>query len=115
MDEQTARNFILDQGMALQERRNPNAFLVLLQQGKSPVPGQMTSLLLALKILYQSLQGKSQIDRPLAYALHRLAQDSRYHFEQGRRNRVAWSPLLISDLERLDQLVSSILSGTWQG
>ncbi|MCC5896501.1 MAG: Dethiobiotin synthetase [Phormidium sp. BM_Day4_Bin.17] len=115
MDEQTARNFILDQGMALQERRNANAFLILLQQGKSPVPGQMTSLLLALKILYQSLEGASHIDRPLAYALHRLARDSRHHFEEGRRKRVAWSPLLISDLERLDQLVSSILSGQWQG
>ena len=114
MDEQTARNFILDQGMALQEQRNPNAFLVLLQQGKSPVPGQMTSLLLALKILYQSLQGTSTIDRPLAYSLYRLARDSRYYFEEGRRNGVSWSPLLITDLDRLDRLVGSILSGVWQ-
>lgn len=113
MDEQTARNFLLDQGTALETSRNANAFLVLLEQGKSPIPGQMTSLLLALKTVYKSLDGKPHLDRPLAYALHRLAFDGRRCFEAGRRNRVQWSPLLASDLERLESLVASILSGQW--
>lgn len=114
MDEQTARNFLLDQGMALENPRNPNAFLILLQQGKSPIPGQMTSLLLALKVLYKSIEGNTQIDRPLAYALHRLAIESRQHFENGRRQGVKWSPLLTSDLQRLEQSVGNILRGEWR-
>ncbi|MBP0001374.1 MAG: Dethiobiotin synthetase [Cyanobacteria bacterium SID2] len=113
MDEQTARNFLISQGRALETQRNPDAFLMLLQQGKAPIPGQMTSILLALKMLYRSLEGQKQIDREIAYALHRLVLDSRRQFDAGRNCGVSWPPLLAEDLDRLERAVQSIFLGDW--
>lgn len=48
MDYKTARNFLIDQRLALETQRNPDAFLMRLKEGSAPIPGQMTNILLAL-------------------------------------------------------------------
>ncbi len=94
-------------------RKNPDAFLVLLQQGKAPHPGQMTSMLLALKTTYEATKGSSSLDRSLVYALHLLALESREYYETGRLQGVQWPPLLAEDLSRLTLAVQSIFAGEW--
>lgn len=96
-------------------QRNPDAFLALLSRGEPPYPGQMTSILLALKTAYDAHGQLSQIDRPLARALHLLAMESHQLYETGRRNGVQWPPLLAEDLQRLERGVDSIFSGQWSG
>lgn len=115
MDPKTAAKFLIDQGTALIAQRNKDAFLCLLSRGETPYPGQMTSILLALKTVYEAHRQLSQIDRPLAHALHLLAIESHQLYEAGRRNGVQWSPLLADDLQRLERAVQSIFSGEWQG
>lgn len=113
MDYKTARNFLIDQGTALDTQKNPDAFLIRLKQGQPPIPGQVTNLLLALKITFDVLKEDPLLDRTLVHALHVLALESFVAFEKGRQSGVEWSPLLKSDLHRLSLGVKSILSGTW--
>ncbi len=115
MDYTTARNFLIDQGTALVTQRNPDALLILLAQGKPPIPGQMTSILLALKVAFDALKEAPSLDRPLASALHVLATESQRLFDAGRRSGVDWPPLLKEDLQRIGLAVRSIFSGVWQG
>lgn len=115
MDFKTARNFLIDQGMALTTERNPNDFLMLLKQGKSPVPGQMTSILLALKLVFDALKEEPTLERELVLAIHLLCFESRQLYEAGRRSGVEWPHLLNDDLNRMAIAVRSIFAGTWQG
>ncbi|MBK4729337.1 Dethiobiotin synthetase [Oxynema sp. CENA135] len=114
MDYETARNFLIDQGMALQTQRNPDDLLRRLQDGKAPIPGQLTSILLALKRLFEDVQGRDSLDRPLVLALYLLAIQSQQLFEQGVRSRVGWPPLLKEDLQRVAKGVESIFAGVWK-
>lgn len=115
MDYPTARNFLIDQGSALLTKKNPDAFLMLLAQRKPPVPGQMTSILLALKVAFDALKEAPNLDRQLVYALHLLASESQRLFEAGRLAGADWPPLLKEDLNRLAIAVKSIFSDVWQG
>lgn len=115
MDYTTARNFLIDQGTALLTQRNPDALLVLLAQGKPPIPGQMTSILLALKVAFDALKEVPSLDRPLVSALHLLTTESLRLFQAGQRTGVDWPPLLKEDLQRIALAVRSIFSGVWQG
>lgn len=113
MDSKTAYNFIIDQGTALVTQRNPDAFLMLLERGKPPLPGQMTSILLALKTLYESEKKLDRLDRKLIRALHLLSLESYKLLEVGRKNGIFWSPLLVADVNRLEKAVDSIFAGEW--
>lgn len=115
MDYKTARNFLIDQGTALEKQRNPGDLLMLLKQGKPPVPGQMTSILLALKIVFDALKQETHLDRELVLAVHLLAFESRQLYETGRNAGVEWPPLLNEDLNRIAIAVRNIFAGTWQG
>jgi hypothetical protein len=112
VDYQTARSLIVNQGLAI---ANSDALLIRLQQGQAPIPGQMTSILLALKVVFEALRTATEIDRELSAALYLLATESRQHFEAGDRAGVAWSPLLAEDLARIAAAVKSIFTGIWQG
>ncbi len=114
MDYPTARHFIIAQGTALQTRHNPDAFLALLDRGDRPIPGQMTSILLALKVIFAATQDSDSLDRELANGVYLLAIESRNCFEAGLRQGVKWPPLLAEDLDRLQAAANSIFSGTWQ-
>jgi len=114
MDYKTARNFLINQGTALQTQRNPDDLLVRLQQGKSPVPGQLTSILLALKMVFDILNDEPNLDKELIYALHLLSFESRHLYQEGVRAGVDWPFLLNEDLDRIDLAVRSIFSGIWQ-
>ncbi|NJN60290.1 MAG: Dethiobiotin synthetase [Coleofasciculaceae cyanobacterium RL_1_1] len=114
MDNSTARKFLIDQGTAHQSQRNPDALLLRLDRGEAPIPGQMTSVLLALKVTYTALEGEAMIDRELVQALYWLARNSRRALQAGHDQGVVWPPLLAEDLERVEVAVEAILSGVWE-
>lgn len=112
MDYKTAHSFLISQGTTSDQ--NSDAFLVHLKQGKAPVPGQVTTILLALKIVFEGLRTATTLDRELVYALYRLSYESQQHFEAGLQAGVNWPPLLNGDLKRISRAVKSIFAGTWQ-
>lgn len=112
MDYETARGFLIGQGNASSE--NTDAFLNRLKAGKPPIPGQVTSILLALKMVYNALEGTPSLSRELAGPLYRIAVESREAYEQGDRQGVNWPPLLDEDLERIARAAGSIFAGSWQ-
>ena len=111
MDYETARQFLIDQGTALETQTNQDAFLMRLEQGKPPIPGQVTNILLALKISFENLFGDPLLDRELVAGLHLLAIESLKLFEIGKQKRVMWPPLLKEDIERITIAVKNIFSG----
>ncbi len=113
MDSKTAYHFLIDQGTALDTQKNPDAFLMRLKQGQPPIPGQVTSILLALKITFDTVKETTSFDRPLVLALHQLAMESHQQFEAGRNRGIEWPPLLQEDLQRIALAVKSIFSGQW--
>ena len=115
MDYKTARQFLIEQGTALETQNDPNSFLMHLAQGQAPIPGQVTSILLALKIVFDVLQIETTLDRDFVLALYLLALESQQIFEAGQRRGVQWPPLLKEDLNRIAVAVKSILAGQWYG
>lgn len=111
MDFKTAQDYLL-----LQAGRQPavqeEVFLDRLQRGQPPIPGQVTSILLALKVILEGLRQAEYLDRELACALHLLAYESRQFYTAGLRANVIWPPLLNEDLERIAQLVKQIFLNT---
>ena len=112
MDFNTARHFLISQTVAPKE--NLDTFFTRLSQGEPPVPGQVTSLLLALKVVFEGLRQESTLDRQLAYALYLLSQESRQLFEAGRKSGISWPPLLDEDLTRIARAAKSIFADEWQ-
>ncbi|MGF1567549.1 MAG: Dethiobiotin synthetase [Nodosilinea sp.] len=113
MDFDTARQFLLGQTLTASEDR-PDTFIACLRQGQPPVPGQVTSLLLALKVLFEGLKDEPTLDRPLVQAMLVLAYESRQLYDQGQQAGIPWPPLLDDDLTRMAKAVQSIVFGTWQ-
>jgi hypothetical protein len=111
MDYKTARSFLIHQGTTFDS--NNEAFLVRMQQGQAPVPGQVTNILLALKIVFEALRSSPTLDRELSYALYLLSYESRRHYEAGHQAGVVWPPLLDEDLKRIARAVRSIFAGEW--
>lgn len=110
MDYKTARNFLIDQGMALESHKNPDAFLMRLQMSQAPIPGQVTSILLALKVILDTLETSPMIDKELILALHLLSMESVQKFQLGLQKGVIWSPILGEDIERIGLLVKNIFT-----
>lgn len=113
VDYQTARTLLVNQGMTAEQQ--PDTLLTRLRQGVPPIPGQITSILLALKVVFEALRDEPEIERELASALYLLSTESRRLFDAGRKLGVAWPPLLNEDLTRIAAAVKSIFSGVWQG
>ncbi len=109
MDYQTARSLLISQGV--EASHNPDALLSRLQQGQPPVPGQVTSILLALKVVADALRAETMLERSLAASLHLLAMESRQKFEQGAQEGVPWPPLLGEDLARIAIAIRQIFLG----
>jgi hypothetical protein len=110
VDYESARRLLLDQsrsGVA-------DTFLGRLQRSHPPMPGQVTSILLALKVVFEALKEEKVVDRELAYALHLVASEGRQLFESGLRKSADCPPLLNEDLTRISLAVKSIFSGIWQ-
>ncbi|MGD1896122.1 MAG: Dethiobiotin synthetase [Phormidesmis sp.] len=99
MDFQSAHQELVSQ--TLPQYETNAAFLERLRQGHPPLPGQVTSLLLALKVIHSGLRGDTALNRELAHALFLVAYESRNLFESGRAAGGSWPPLLDQDLERL--------------
>jgi hypothetical protein len=108
MNYETAKKVLIDQTINSEES---DALIVHLRQGKPPVPGQITSILLALKVVYEGLKGETVLDRDLAYALYLLTLKAQQLFAAGRKAGVNWPPLLQDDLLRISQAVEGIFSG----
>jgi hypothetical protein len=111
MNYETARKFLIDQTITTED--NPDALVMRMQQGKPPVPGQITSVLLALKVVFAALEGASTLDRELTYALYQLVIKTQQLFASGRKTGVDWPPLLREDLLRIAIAAESIFSGEW--
>jgi hypothetical protein len=111
MDYKTACGFLINQGTTSDQ--NPDAFLVRLKQGKAPVPGQVTNILLGLKIVFEALRTAPTLDRELVYSLYLLSFESRKLFDAGHQAGVNWPPLLDEDLKRINRAVKSIFAGVW--
>lgn len=113
MDYDSAQPIILNYGQLVDD--DDRNFLNRLRQGVPPIPGQVTEILLALKVLFEALKDVPALERDLVSALFALAYDSRQSFTAGRQRGVEWPPLLDEDLERIAIAVRSILAGTWYG
>ncbi|MEH2380829.1 MAG: Dethiobiotin synthetase [Nostoc sp.] len=112
MNYETARKLVIDQTIITEE--NPDALLTRMKQGKPPVPGQITSILLALKVVFEALKDAKSLDRELALALYQLSIKAQQLFAAGRKAGVDWPPLLKEDLVRISLASESIFSGIWQ-
>jgi hypothetical protein len=112
MNYETARKILIDQTIATEE--NPDALLTRMKQGKPPIPGQITSILLALKVVFEALKDAPSLDRELALALYQLGIKAQQLFAAGRKAGIDWPPLLKEDLLRISLASESIFSGTWQ-
>ncbi len=113
MDYLTARALVMAQGQATDA--DPEALLTRLQQGLPPIPGQVTALLLALKVVFENLRAAPGLQRDLAGALYRLALNSRVYFQQGQQAGVEWPMLLNEDITRIARSVESIFADSWLG
>ncbi len=112
MNYETARKLLIDQTITTEE--NPDALLTRMKQGKPPIPGQITSILLALKVVFEALKDAKSLDRELALALYQLSVKAQQLFAAGRKAGIDWPPLLKEDLVRISLASESIFSGTWQ-
>ncbi|MEH1963876.1 MAG: Dethiobiotin synthetase [Nostoc sp.] len=112
MNYETARKLVIDQTIITEE--NPDALLTRMKQGKPPVPGQITSILLALKVVFEALKDAKSLDRELALALYQLSIKAQQLFAAGRKAGVDWPPVLKEDLLRISLASESIFSGIWQ-
>ncbi|TAE59090.1 MAG: Dethiobiotin synthetase [Nostocales cyanobacterium] len=111
MNYEIARKLLIDQ---TKNDANPDALLSRLRQGKPPVPGQITSILLALKVVFETLKDANSLDKELALSLYKLGIRGLQLFATGRKAGVDWPPLLYEDLQRISLAAESIFSGTWE-
>ena len=112
MNYETARKILIDQTTITEE--NPDALLMRMKQGKAPVPGQITSILLALKVVFEALKEAPSLDRELAFALYQLSIKAQQLFAAGRKVGIDWPPLLKEDLLRIALASESIFANKWQ-
>ncbi|MGB3135695.1 MAG: Dethiobiotin synthetase [Nodosilinea sp.] len=112
MDFETACEFVVRQTLGT-SKDLPDTFIACLRQGKPPIPGQVTSLLLALKVLFEGLKTEPTLDRTLTQALFILSYESRQLYAQGQKTGVTWPPLLDEDLRRIGKAAQSIVFGEW--
>lgn len=106
MDFDTARRSLLAQ--TIDPAPGQTSFIDCLRQGRAPIPGQVTSILLALKTLSQALKDEPTVERSLGYALFLLTYESRQLYLKGKANQVEWPPLLDEDLTRIAEAVRQI-------
>jgi hypothetical protein len=111
MNYEIARKLLIDQTT---DEETSDALLNHLKQGKLPIPGQITSILLALKVVFENLKETPSLDKELAFALYKLGIKALQFFAAGRKAGVDWPPLLKEDLQRISLAAESIFSGTWE-
>jgi hypothetical protein len=111
MNYETAHQFLLNQTIA--SEKNSDALLTRMQQGKPPIPGQITSILLALKVVFEAMKDTTTLEREFAYALYLLAVKTQQLFAAGLKVGVNWPPMLKEDLLRIANATESIFSGEW--
>jgi len=112
MNYETAHKFLLNQTIA--KENNSDALLNRMREGKPPIPGQITSILLALKVVFEALKDCKTLERELTYALYLLSIKTQQLFAAGLKAGVDWPPLLKEDLLRISNATASIFSGDWQ-
>ncbi|HYW17794.1 MAG TPA: Dethiobiotin synthetase [Nodularia sp. (in: cyanobacteria)] len=112
MNYETARKLLVAQTLTTDEY--PDALLMRMKLGKPPIPGQITSILLALKVVFEAMKDAPNLDRELAFALYQLGVKAQQIFVAGRKAGVDWPPLLKEDLLRISLATESIFSGIWQ-
>lgn len=112
MNYETAHKYLLNQTIA--SEGNSDALLTRMRQGKPPIPGQITSILLALKVVFEALKNSNTLERELTYALYLLTIKTQQLFAAGLKAGVDWPPLFKEDLLRIANATESIFSGEWR-
>jgi len=112
MNYETAHQFLLNQTVASEQ--NSDALLTRMRQGKPPIPGQITSILLSLKVVFEALKDSKTLERELTYALYLLTVKAQQLFVAGLKAGVDWPPMLKEDLLRIANATESIFSGEWE-
>lgn len=108
MNYATACKLLIKQTIKTED--NSEAILRRMHQGQPPVPGQITSILLALKVVEENLKDAKSIDKDLASALFLITVKTQQLFTAGLKSGVDWPPLLKEDLLRIGQACESIFS-----
>ncbi|MGB3649737.1 MAG: Dethiobiotin synthetase [Rivularia sp. (in: cyanobacteria)] len=111
MNYETAHQFLLHQTIVSEE--NEDALLTRMRQGKPPIPGQITSILLALKVVFEALKNATTLERELTYALYLLTIKAQQMYAAGLKAGVNWPPMFKEDLFRIANATESIFSGEW--
>jgi hypothetical protein len=69
--------------------------------GKPLVAGQITSIFLALKVVFESIKDPRNFDRELEFALYQLGVKAQQIFLPGHKAGVHWPALITEDLLRI--------------
>lgn len=103
-------------GFLWNESCEKDGIVVMLRMGDDPGPDRMGKILLALRCVFEDLNGANAIDRLLAYALHCLANYSESQISSWMRQGRKWRDgLLEEELPNLLMAVESIFAGEWVG
>ncbi|WAL59244.1 Dethiobiotin synthetase [Thermocoleostomius sinensis] len=109
MNYETARSFLMQQGNP--EETDTEALLIRLRQGYPPLPTQLSTLLQALDVVFEALQGTEILERQLVYALYVLAIETQQQFQRGQARGVQWPAGLEEELFSLAEAVKKIFAG----
>ncbi len=116
MNYESARMYLVTQGLGATDdsKATDTTFLQRLKQGNSPLPGQATTILLALRIVFDHLHKQPTLDRQLVYSLHLLATQGTQLVSKWRAMGRICPPLLEEDLQRIAIAVDAIFSDIWK-
>ena len=112
MNYETAHQFLLNQTVASEQ--NSDALLTRMRQGKPPIPGQITSILLSLKVVFEALKDSKTLERELSYALYLLTVKAQQLFVAGLKSGVDMPPIIKKELLIIANATESIFSGEWE-
>lgn len=116
MNYESARAYLVSQSLGIvgDGKDAESTFMQRLKQGIPPLPGQATTILLALRVVFDHVQGQEFLDRQLVHALHVLATQGPWVVSQWRSMGRMCPPLLEDDLQRIAMNVDNIFSGVWK-
>jgi hypothetical protein len=90
------------------------AITIMARMGDDPGAERMAQLIEALKILFDSLEGRTQIERSLAHSLFNLALYVPQNIDSWARNGRVWRKEFIEKEQfELISAIESIFEGKW--
>lgn len=103
-----ATTLILHEGLEM------DGIAVLVHAGDDPGRDRVRTLIAALRVAYEGLRGRSQVDRRLAYALFALSFGVQGTLAGEHRSREWSEELLTQEQYQLGMAVEGIFADAWQ-